>query len=101
MSDCQSWFGSARSNRRGAGSSRGVLAGASILPASCSIRRTSVSLTGSASNRFSTSRMRRVPYSGCAAFSASTASRRGSSSFPPRGAGPFFFGNRASYPPFA
>jgi hypothetical protein len=52
---------------------------ASISPASCSIRRTSLSLIPIASNRLSTSRIRLAPYSGFAFFNASTASRRGSS----------------------
>ena len=101
MSDCQSWLGSARSKRLGPGSGRGVFAGASINFASCSMRRTSVSLIGKASNRFSTSRIRRVPYSGFAFFSASTASRRGSSASGSRFAGPGTLGNNASYPPCA
>ena len=101
MSDCQSWFGSARSKRRGPGSGRGVFAGASSSFASCSIRRTSVSLIGNASNRFSTSRIRRVPYVRFARFSAITASRRGSLLSGCRFAGPGTLGNSASYPPCA
>lgn len=66
MSDCQSWFGAARSKRRGGCSRAPVGSGRSVsIPSSCRIRRTSVSETPSASNRASTSRMRRVPCSGC------------------------------------
>jgi hypothetical protein len=101
MSDCQSWFGSARSKRRSGGGGRGAGFAVSRSPDSCSILRTSVSLIPIASNRISTSRIRLVPYSGCALFSASTASRRGSSF----GGSAFFFpgrcGNSASYPPLA
>ena len=96
MSDCQSWFGSARSKRRGKGSGRGIGAGVSNSFASCSIRRTSVSLMGSASKRLSTSRMRRVPYSGFDFFSAITASRRGSAAASFAFPGPGVFGNSAS-----
>src|SRR6267143_3717226 len=81
ISDCQSWFGSARSKRRGPASSLRAPACGSSSPASCSMRLTSLSLIPIAWNRFSTSRIRRVPYSGCAFLSASTASWRGSSFF--------------------
>jgi hypothetical protein len=76
MSDCHSWFGAARSNRRG-GCSRAVswLARSSSSPSSCRIRRTTVSDTPSAANRRSMSLIRRVPYSGCSRRNADTASR--------------------------
>jgi hypothetical protein len=45
-------------------------------PASCRIRRTSVSEIPSASNRFSTSRIRRVPHSSFSCFRATTRSLR-------------------------
>ena len=65
MSDCQSWFGSARSNRRCGCSLAGVATVASgSSPSSFKIRRTSLSETPSASNRASTSRIRRDPYCG-------------------------------------
>ncbi len=96
MSDCQSWFGPARSKRRGRGSSLGVFASVSISPASCSIRRTSLSLIPIASKRLSTSRIRRVPYSGCAFFNASTASRRESSALFAAGVFPGLRGKSAS-----
>lgn len=95
MSDCQSWFGSARSKRRSGCSRAAVLAG-SINCASCSILRTSVSLTPIPSNRFSTSRIRLVPYSGFAFFSAITISRRGSSASFGFAVLPGRFGNSAS-----
>ena len=79
MSDCHSWFGAARSNRRGGCSRAPVASGASVSsPSSCRMRRTSVSETPSASKRASTSRMRRVPCSGCCCRSATTARRRAS-----------------------
>ncbi len=76
MSDCQSWFGAARSKRRG-GCSRapGASSVSGMSPSSCRIRRTSVSLTPRASKRAKTSRMRRVTCSGCSIRSATTASR--------------------------
>lgn len=101
MSDCHSWFGSALSKRRGPGSGLATFAGVSSKFASCSIRRTSVSLIGSASKRLSTSRIRRVPYSGFAFFSAITASPLGSSAAGFAFAGPGVFGNSASKPPFS
>lgn len=78
MSDCHSWFGSARSNRRGGRSRATGAARAATSPSSCRIRRTSDSLTPSASKRESTSRIFRVPHSGCAVRVATTASRRAS-----------------------
>lgn len=76
MSDCHIWFGAARSKRRGrcgcAGDGGGV---SGIRPSSCRMRRTSVSETPSASKRARTSRMRRVPYSGCSVRRPTTASR--------------------------
>lgn len=79
MSDCQSWFGSARSNRR-SGCSRGpeLEVASGSRPSSFRIRRTSLSDTPSASNRLSTSRIRRDPYCGCSRLTRTTASRRGS-----------------------
>jgi hypothetical protein len=74
MSDCHSSFGVARSNRRSGCSLAGVGSRASRSPSSWRIRRTSLSETPSASNRFSTSLMRRVPYSGCSRRRLVTAS---------------------------
>jgi hypothetical protein len=76
MSDCHSWFGAARSNRRGGCSRAGSwLARSTSSPSSCRIRRTTVSDTPSAWNRRSTSLIRRVPHSGCSSRSFLTASR--------------------------
>jgi hypothetical protein len=76
MSDCHSWFGAARSKRRGGCSRAGSwLARSSSSPSSCRIRRTTVSDTPSAWNRRSTSLIRRVPHSGCFSRSFVTASR--------------------------
>lgn len=76
MSDCQSWLGAARSKRRGRCGCEGDGGGVSgMRPSSCRMRRTSVSETPSASKRLSTSRMRRVPKSGCSLRTATTASR--------------------------
>lgn len=75
MSDCHSWLGVARSNRRGP-CSRAVFAGAaSMSPSSCRIRRTCCSEIPTASNRASTSRIRRDPQSWFSCFSATTWSR--------------------------
>lgn len=73
MSDCQSWFGSARSNRRSGLSRRSTSACSVSSPASCRMRRTVVSETPRPSKRASTSRMRRVPHSGFAARASTTA----------------------------
>jgi len=64
MSDCHIWLGSALSKLRGGCSRAPALGLCSMSPASCRMRRTSVSLTPSASKRPSTSRILRVPYSG-------------------------------------
>lgn len=83
MSDCQSWFGSARSNRCWGGPGLDTGAGTlSSSPSSWRIRLTVVSETPRPSKRAITSRMRRVPCSGCARRVCTTASRRGSA---PRG----------------
>jgi hypothetical protein len=74
MSDCHIWLGAARSKRLGPCSRAAVGSRASRRPASCRIPRTCVSLTPSPSKRASTSRMRRVPYSGCCSRSPTTAS---------------------------
>lgn len=101
MSDCHIWFGRARSKRRGACSRGPLLARASgISPASCSIERTSVSLTPSDAKRASTSLMRRVPHSGCSVRAATTASRFVSRAYVGAlGGGPDGFGVSASTPP--
>lgn len=76
MSDCQSWFGAARSKRRGGCSRAPVGSGASTSsPSSWRILRTSVSDTPRASKRASRSLIRRVPCSGCSCLAATTASR--------------------------
>ena len=99
MSDCHSWFGAARSNRRSA-CSLGIAAGrSSSNPSSCRMRRTWLSETPSASNRFSRSLIRRVPSSGCSRFSAATASRFGSGFRAGRGGDTKGFGTSASGPP--
>jgi len=66
-------FGRERSNRLGGCSRAGFGAFHSIRPSSCRIRRTCVSLMPSASKRASTSRILRVPYSGCSSLTSSTA----------------------------
>ena len=79
MSDCQSWFGSARSNRCSGGP--GLAAGSGTVsssPSSWRIRLTVVSEIPSPWNRAIRSRMRRVPCSGCSRREATTAARRGS-----------------------
>ncbi len=101
MSDCQSWFGSARS-KRVSGCSRSVGRGCcSSSPSSCRIRRTSVSLTPSASNRSSSALIRLVPYSGCSIFSCFTAARFGSLADFARGFFPGRFGLSPSSPPLS
>ena len=99
MSDCHSWLGAARSKRRSACSRAGVGSRSSSNPSSCRMRRTWLSETPSASNRFSMSLMRRVPSSGCSRFSAATASRLGSGGFGLRTSGTNGFGTSASGPP--
>lgn len=89
MSDCQSWFGSARSKRvsgRGAFSTAGGFA--SSRPSSCRILRTVVSETPSPSKRFSTSLMRWGPCVGFSCLARTTKSRLASSSLGAVGAGP-------------
>jgi len=98
MSDCQSSFGWARSNRRSGCSRAGVGSHSSSNPSSCRIRRTVLSATPSAENRRSTSAIRRVPYSGWSSFSAVMASRLGSGAFGRTG-GMTGFGTSASSPP--
>lgn len=106
MSDCQSWFGSARSKRRSGCARAGVAAGASgISPSSCSTRRTVVSDTPSPAKRASTSRIRRVPHSGCACRVSTTWTRRASFCFASAratafAAAPVSFGFSASTPPW-
>ena len=101
MSDCHSSLGSARSKRRSGCSLAGVGSRSSRSPSSCRIRRTSLSDTPSASKRRSTSRMRRVPYSGCSFLTARTASRLGSTGRSPGGAsGGGTLGISAPSPPF-
>jgi hypothetical protein len=98
MSDCHSSFGAARSNRRG-GCSRSSTAGrGSSSPSSCRIRRTVVSLTPSASNRRSTSAIRRVPNVGLSCFAVLTAARAAAGVLV-RSGGVFGSGISASSPP--
>lgn len=101
MSDCQSWLGDARSKRRGPCSRAGLGGGASaIRPASCRTRRTSVSLTPRPSKRASTSRMRRLPQSGCSSRTAVTASCLVRAAWlAGLGGGPLTCGTKASMPP--
>lgn len=75
MSDCQSWFGAARSKRRGGCSRAAIGTYSGISPASCRIFRTVVSLTPSPSKRASASRILRLPQSGCVSRAATTAVR--------------------------
>jgi len=101
MSDCHSWFGAARSKRRGGRSPRsfGPGAGGPAIPVSASTRRTVVSDTPSASKRWITSRIRRAPYSGCSSLSAVTAATTGSLRSSGLGLRPAVFGLSASSPP--
>jgi len=79
MSDCHSSLGAARSKRRSGCARAGVGSRCSqSSPSSCSTRRTAVSEIPSDAKRFSTSRIRRVPYSGWARRSAKAASCRAS-----------------------
>ena len=81
MSLCHIWLGAARSKRRGFFASRVRDPAASpISPSSCSTRRIVVSATPSADSRASTSRILRVPQSGCVCLASTTACRRGSPS---------------------
>jgi hypothetical protein len=78
MSDCHNWLGSARSKRRGPCCRAWVAAGAGPMsPSSCRMRRTSASLTPMPSPRASSSRIRRVPCSGCSRLAAWIALRCG------------------------
>lgn len=100
MSDCQSWFGSARSKRvsgLGAFSSSGALDSSS--PSSCRILRTVVSGTPTPSKRLSRSEMRRVPSSGLLCFVRTTRARLASSSLGARFTGPLLCGITAASPP--
>jgi len=101
MSDCQSWFGAARSKRRGGRSPRSTepAAGDVVIPVSASTRRTVVSDTPRASKRSTMSRILRAPYSGCSSLSAITAATTGSFLSSGLGLRPAVFGLNASSPP--
>lgn len=100
MSDCQSWFGSARSKRvsgRGAFSTSGGRDSSN--PSSCRIRRTVVSDTPSPSKRRNTSAMRRVPSAGLSCFARTTRARLASSTLGAALRGPVCLGVSAGSPP--
>jgi hypothetical protein len=102
MSDCHIWLGPARSKRLGPCSRAGPAGRGSMSPASCRIVRTCVSLTPSPSTRASTSRMRRVPYSGCSSRSPTTACCLACcATLVLRGGGGAGLGTSASTPPFS
>jgi hypothetical protein len=102
MSDCHIWLGAARSKRLGPCSRAAVGSRVSSSPVSCRIARTCVSLTPSPSKRASTSRMRRVPYSGCSERSPTTACCRACAAAVTRRGGGFGgLGTSASTPPLS
>jgi hypothetical protein len=101
MSDCQSWFGAARSKRRGGLSPRstGPGIGGVTIPASVRTRCTVLADTPSASKRCTRSRIRRAPYSGCSCLSAITALATGSERSRSCLGLPALFGTSACSPP--